>query len=68
MLILNKIIQCALNNENLLRFLVYMPPPSYIYAKYIDWWETFIKDYIADATKYSNNFGRLNKEILGNYN
>ena len=42
-----------------------MPPPSYLFAKYIDWWESFIKDYLADSIKYSNNYSRLNKELLG---
>lgn len=41
-----------------------LPPPNYIYAKYIDWIYNFLIQYIDDAKKYQMYNLSFNREAV----
>ncbi|CAK70549.1 unnamed protein product (macronuclear) [Paramecium tetraurelia] len=39
-------------NKAVFSYIIYLPPPSYLYAKYTDWFETFLNEFKQDCIKY----------------
>ncbi|CAD8054531.1 unnamed protein product [Paramecium primaurelia] len=39
-------------NKPVFSYIINLPPPSYLYSKYIDWFETFLNEFKEDCIKY----------------
>jgi len=53
LLCLNKLLTLVDISPQVFEYLLYLPPPSYNYAKFIDWIMPFLDYYLAETKKYS---------------
>ena len=70
-----KALLAAANQMNsILVYLLVLPPPSYMYARYIDWFEAYLLTYLSEGKKYASNsptlFNRvqMGEESLAEWN
>ena len=56
-------------NKVIFDYVITLPPPSYNYAKYSDWFLSFIESFISDAKRYYNSYSKeqLGLEVLKLY-
>ena len=56
-------------NQTIFNYVITLPPPSYNFAKYSDWFLSFIENFIADAKRYYNSHSKeqLGLEVLKLY-
>ena len=56
-------------NQIIFNYIITLPPPSYNFAKYSDWFLSFIENFISDAKRYYNSYSKeqLGLEVLKLY-
>jgi ubiquitin carboxyl-terminal hydrolase 34 len=63
-MILKCLLYCANNNIKVFGYLLQLPPPAHLYAKYTDWCGAYISNYLEEGKKYgayTNATGLFNR-------
>lgn len=67
MVCLNKFLMLMYRCPEIFDYVMYLPPPSALYAKYTDWFKPFITTFLAESKYgYGSVYSTFNKEELGN--
>lgn len=67
MVCLHKLLLLLNGSPFILDYILALPPPCHMYAKYTDWFRGFITNYLVDCQRYGNyGVSSFNKEELAN--